>query len=79
MFEVNQCPKVNLVLTNLLEGLTELFDVIIFNPVSINIPDYNIPFKPYVATDSDELTHAQEQKGIEASYAGGEHGIEILK
>ena len=33
---------------------------------------------PYVVTSSDELNSAQEQKGIEASWAGGEHGIQVL-
>jgi len=45
--------------------LEQKFDVIIFNP-------------PYVATSKDELNKAQDTKGIEASWAGGEFGIQIL-
>lgn len=67
MFELNQFDSsVELIETNLMEGLVHTFDVIIFNP-------------PYVATESDELKHAQITKGIEASYAGGEHGVEVLR
>ena len=44
----------------------ELFDVIVFNP-------------PYVATEEDELNRAQELKGIEAAWAGGKYGIEVLE
>ena len=67
MFELNKCTSsVQLIETNLMEGLALSFDVIIFNP-------------PYVATDSHELQHAQTTKGIEASYAGGKHGVEILQ
>ena len=40
--------------------------MIIFNP-------------PYVATEQDELERAQEQKGIEAAWAGGKFGIEVLE
>lgn len=45
--------------------LEQKFDIIIFNP-------------PYVATSKDELLKAQDTKGIEASWAGGEFGIQIL-
>jgi release factor glutamine methyltransferase len=41
------------------------YDVVIFNP-------------PYVVTSKDELSDAQEKKGIEASWAGGEDGTEVL-
>ena len=34
---------------------------------------------PYVATDDEELSDAQERKGIEASWAGGRYGIEVLE
>ena len=40
-------------------------DIIIFNP-------------PYVVTSQEELNEAQEKKGIEASWAGGKDGIEVL-
>ena len=43
----------------------EKFDVIVFNP-------------PYVVTSTEELAEAQKLKGIEASCAGGEDGIEVL-
>ena len=43
-----------------------MFDVIVFNP-------------PYVATDEDELSEAQTRKGIEAAWAGGRHGIQVLE
>ena len=43
----------------------EKYDVIIFNP-------------PYVVTSKEELDDAQEKKGIEASWAGGEDGTEVL-
>ena len=33
---------------------------------------------PYVVTSNEELAEAQEKKGIEASWAGGECGIEVL-
>ncbi len=67
MFELNQCSSsLQLIETNLMEGLHHKFDVIIFNP-------------PYVATESSELIHAQITKGIEASYAGGLHGVEVLQ
>lgn len=39
--------------------------MIIFNP-------------PYVVTSGEELDQAQDNKGIEASWAGGEFGIQIL-
>lgn len=41
------------------------FDIIIFNP-------------PYVVTSQEELVDAQDKKGIEASWAGGIDGIEVL-
>ena len=41
-------------------------DVIIFNP-------------PYVVTSEEELVDAQDKKGIEASWAGGKDGIEVLE
>jgi release factor glutamine methyltransferase len=41
------------------------FDIVIFNP-------------PYVVTSADELAVAQDQKGIEASWAGGQNGIQVL-
>lgn len=44
----------------------EKFDVIIFNP-------------PYVATPLEELENAQKLKGIEASWAGGVDGIQVLR
>jgi methylase of polypeptide subunit release factors len=40
--------------------------VIVFNP-------------PYVVTADDELNEAQETKGIAASWAGGQYGIQVLK
>ena len=43
----------------------EAFDIIIFNP-------------PYVATEDTELANAQTKKGIEAAWAGGKHGIQVL-
>jgi len=42
------------------------FDIIIFNP-------------PYVVTSEEELKDAQDKKGIEASWAGGKDGIEVLQ
>ena len=61
-------PVTQLVLSNLFTSFqpSQLFDIVIFNP-------------PYVATDSDELSNAQELKGIEAAWAGGKHGIEVLE
>ena len=40
--------------------------MIIFNP-------------PYVATDGDELADAQNRRGIEAAWAGGRYGIQVLE
>ena len=40
--------------------------MIVFNP-------------PYVATDGEELDQAQSRKGIEAAWAGGQHGIQVLE
>ena len=34
---------------------------------------------PYVTTDSEELSLAQERKGIEAAWAGGRFGIQVLE
>ena len=41
-------------------------DVIIFNP-------------PYVVTSAQEFADAQKTKSIEASWAGGEDGIQMLE
>ncbi|TNV75739.1 hypothetical protein FGO68_gene10892 [Halteria grandinella] len=46
-------------------GLEGKVDILIFNP-------------PYVVTPKEELEMAQEKKDIEASWAGGENGIEVL-
>ena len=32
-----------------------------------------------MATEEDEMLRAQDLKGIEAAWAGGKHGIEILE
>lgn len=47
-------------------NLQREFDVIIFNP-------------PYVVTSEEELSEAQSKMSIEASWAGGEHGISVLQ
>mmetsp|Transcript_14865 Transcript_14865/g.20112 ORF Transcript_14865/g.20112 Transcript_14865/m.20112 type:complete len:179 (-) Transcript_14865:219-755(-) len=59
--------QLRLVEANLFNGVPQgqLFDVIIFNP-------------PYVVTDQEELDRAQQERGIEAAWAGGKHGIEVL-
>lgn len=62
----NKIDNIELSESNLFSTLTgQIFDVIIFNP-------------PYVVTPPEELSLAQTQKGIEASWAGGEHGIQVL-
>ena len=59
----------SLIESNLCSGLKlndgETIDIIVFNP-------------PYVATEKEELDNAQTKKGIEAAWAGGEHGIQVL-
>ncbi len=62
LFEVNSVKNVKLIESNLFTEISFQLDIIIFNP-------------PYVVTPSDELESAQKNKGIEASWAGGEHGI----
>ena len=49
----------------LLPHLRGKIDILIFNP-------------PYVVTPEDELHEAQRKRGIEASWAGGRDGIEVL-
>ena len=49
----------------LLPRLRGKIDILIFNP-------------PYVVTPEDELHEAQRKKDIEASWAGGRDGIEVL-
>lgn len=51
--------------TNLVDRLKGKLDILIFNP-------------PYVVTDKQELKEAQAKRDIEASWAGGEQGIEVL-
>ena len=51
--------------SDLFAEISDKFGVIIFNP-------------PYVVTPPEELQMAQEKKGIEASWAGGDHGIEVI-
>ncbi len=51
--------------TNLVDRLNGRLDILIFNP-------------PYVVTDKQELKEAQAKRDIEASWAGGEQGIEVL-
>ncbi|CDW89788.1 hemk methyltransferase family member 2-like [Stylonychia lemnae] len=48
--------------TNLMKGSVDVF---IFNP-------------PYVVTPEDELMKAQQKRDIEASWAGGKDGIQVL-
>ena len=61
--------QTTLVESNLCSGLKmndgESIDIIIFNP-------------PYVATENTELANAQTKKGIEAAWAGGKDGIQVL-
>jgi len=41
-------------------------DLIIFNP-------------PYVSTTDEELKEAKDDKGVSASWAGGEDGAQVIK
>ncbi len=62
LLEVNGVTNVKLIESNLFTEITFQLDIIIFNP-------------PYVVTPPGELESAQQMKGIEASWAGGEDGI----
>eukprot|EP00347_Sterkiella_histriomuscorum_P004520 403360150 len=66
--QANQC-QINLLQMNFCDNMVQRmkgqFDILIFNP-------------PYVVTPQDELIEAQQKQGIEASWAGGEDGIEVL-
>jgi methylase of polypeptide subunit release factors len=55
--------------------MTSKIDIMIFNPVSALI--FNM-CQPYVVTPQEELDDAQKKKGIEASWAGGKDGIQVL-
>ena len=63
----NGLQGTHLVCSNLFAEIdaNQKFDAIVFNP-------------PYVVTEQDELDRAQETRGIEAAWAGGKHGIQVL-
>ena len=66
LFEQNACHKSDVVLSRSGINLrSSVFDVVLINP-------------PYVVTTSDELAESQNGASLEASWAGGIDGTELL-
>ena len=66
LFEQNACRKSDVVLSRSGMNLrSSVFDVVLINP-------------PYVVTTSDELAESQNGASLEASWAGGIDGTELL-
>ena len=66
LFENNSCQKSDVILSRSgIDLRSSVFDVVLINP-------------PYVVTSSDELAESQNGASLEASWAGGVDGTELL-